>query len=177
MEKVREYKSGKWDNPSLQVTKYYQYTGTSKLQLEVGLKEEYSKYGFFYDSTINKKFSCDITLMNDLGENSVLMYKNGELMNSNKTNVMELSNTPTSNFQEYNFINTSGTSSVDINYNFVVNYGITVEDIAVTEIPCTTICALCHQNDAGDYNYSDFGIYQNNEEFYSDIMFYNSGTN
>ena len=80
LEKVREYKSGKWDNPSLQVTKYYQYTGTSKLQLEVGLKEEYSKYGFFYDSTINNAFSCNITLMNDLGEDSVLMYKNGELV-------------------------------------------------------------------------------------------------
>jgi hypothetical protein len=57
---VSKYLSGTYGNPSLDIIKYYQYAGTSKLYLEIGLKKEYESYNLSYDPAINDLFSCKL---------------------------------------------------------------------------------------------------------------------
>jgi hypothetical protein len=62
-------------------------------------------------------------------------------------------------FQQYNF--TKGESgSIPIEYQFVVGHKVFINDIKYVEVPVTTVCALCHQQDDDSYNYADFGIYE-----------------
>ena len=200
---LQEYRKGTLSVSDTEVTKVYQYSGTSKLKLEIGLREEYSQMGFSYDPVINKNFECTLKLSDDIGSGKTMQaYVNGNPISSTlelNTNV-----NPTIKFEEstetfldesskydvsdagsecsvpkltsYMFINGSSENHITIGYDLVVGYKISVTDISPTEIPVTTICALCHQDNFGSYNYSDFGIREENGVYYSDSVFYNSGT-
>jgi hypothetical protein len=100
-----------------------------------------------------------------------------KLLFSNNSSKVQL--TP-STFSQTNFINSIGTSPIPINYEFIVGYDINIFNIKPTEIPVTTVCALCYKNDLGDYNYADFSIrevIENGQTLYlSDCMYYNEGT-
>jgi hypothetical protein len=86
----------------------------------------------------------------------------------------EFSITPP-NLPSYNFMYRNGGTYIPIKYEFVVGYPVTVSNIHSSEIPATTVCALCHKNSFGDYNYEDFGVYENDGQFLSSAMFYNGG--
>jgi hypothetical protein len=66
-------------------------------------------------------------------------------------------------FRNANFINTPSEGSnpvpIKINYNYVVGYTAKVDSIRSTQVQATTICALCHKQASGEYNYEDFGVY------------------
>lgn len=89
-----------------------------------------------------------------------------------------------SDFARANFITSEGNDPIKIHYSFVVGYKAIISNISVTEVPVTTICALYHRNPSGEYNYNDFSIYTVEEEnggdyttkYYSDAMYYNTGT-
>ena len=70
-------------------------------------------------------------------------------------------------------------SPIEIHYKFVVGYTINIDNIRTTQVPATTVCALCHKDSEGNYNYEDFGIYEQiiGETSYllSNMMFYNGG--
>ena len=65
-----------------------------------------------------------------------------------------------------------------INYNFIVGYKAFIEDMVLSEIQTSTVCALFHKNDLNDYNYEDFGIYKDieNNLYLSNAAIYNSGS-
>jgi hypothetical protein len=42
----------------------------------------------------------------------------------------------------------------------VVGHKVFINNIKYVEVPVTTVCALCHQQDDDSYNYEDFGIYE-----------------
>ena len=79
----------------------------------------------------------------------------------------------------YSFITNDKAISIPIDYNFIVGYSISINNITPTSVPATTVCALCHMTD-GVYNYEDFGIYEKEDSngnllYLSDAMFFNSG--
>jgi hypothetical protein len=39
------------------------------------------------------------------------------------------------------------------------------------------VCALCHQNDEGKWNYEDFGVYEKSKKYLSNCIFCSGGTN
>lgn len=187
---LQEYRKGTLSVSDTEVTKIYQYSGTSKLKLEIGLEEKYSPMGFSYDATINNYFSCKLKLSNNNDTGALQTY-----INENPATSLELNipNTltqdikfegaddsgalPIDSLDNYMFINKSSNGYVKIKYDFFVGYKISVLDISPTEIPTTTMCALCHQDEFRQYNYQDFGIKQStNNTFYSDAIFYNSGS-
>jgi hypothetical protein len=104
------------ENPEIEVTKYYQYSGTNNLQLEIGLKEDYSAYGLSYDPAINQCFKCNIKLVgNSSGSIVDVSSTNGEV--SGRENILNTTIVPTltfdksateylieDKFQTYNFI-------------------------------------------------------------------------
>ena len=201
--KVEEYIKGSSAETTIQDTKYYKYKGTSELQLEIGLKKDYNDIGLMYDRNINKYFECTLELVNndnigtwsvesDLGitdQNTLLNYKETDLKNDDNLNSLGFNGNqsitiPINTFQDYHFLDPNDQSgqSIPISYEFVVGYDITINNIRQTQIPTTTVCALCHKRDDGTYNYEDFGIEEGidssgNPIYFSQTIFYNSGTN
>ena len=191
---IDEYLGGQYNkNEPIDAIKYYQYEGISKLYLEVGLKKEYESLNMYCDSAINKDFKCKIQLIGDENgkiftvnsdkeTNDILNYKENiaESINSlgftsSYDNIKEITN-----LAELNFINPKeNPSPIEIHYKFVVGYTINIDNIRTTQVPATTVCALCHKDTEGNYNYEDFGIYEQTigETSYllSNMMFYNGG--
>ena len=202
--KIEEYIKGSSTETNIHDTKYYKYKGTSELQLEIGLKKDYENIGLSYDRDINKYFSCDLTLINndntgswsvesDSGitdKNILLNYSEDDLKNDPKLNSLQFSNNTNAlkidydDLPNYRFLdpNDQSGSFIPIEYEFVVGYSVTIDDIRDTQVPATTVCALCHKRDDGTYNYEDFGIEEIEDEYGNPIylsttIFYNTGTN
>ena len=201
--KIEEYVKGSSTETNIQDIKYYKYKGTSELQLEIGLKNDYSDIGLMYDRNINKYFGCTLELVNNdnngtwsvesdsnvTDQNILLNYDEDNLKNDSNLNSLRFNgnNTfdiPVNTFQDYHFLDPNNQSgkSIPISYEFVVGYAITIENIRQTQMPATTVCALCHKRDDGTYNYEDFGIEEgidsnDNPIYFSQTIFYNSGTN
>ena len=312
---INNYLSNEYINTELSAIKYYKYSGVSKLNIEIGLRKEYSDFGLTYNPEINKHFDCTLKLLsNDENkEYTVSHNKSNELIpdilngsenfesfikftknqypvvlfngiidneyfdNKNvvsgipvntRPNIVYLSqekafgvgyelsfiniykdyweipdnsndpfsydysqyhynnymynkkprtdriflNTVDKNYYiyngeelklfendsviidddnnsittsqgiyNYNYLNNYGLKRININYQFVVGYKINISDIKKQNIPATTICALCHQKDDGNYNYEDFGIYKSQNDnrkpiYLSKAMFFNEGT-
>ena len=149
--------------------------------------------GFSYDETINNHFSCKLKLSNNNDTGTLQAYVNENPATSLELNIpntltqdIKFKNAddsgmfPIDNLENYMFINKQSNGYVEIKYDFFVGYKVSVSDISPTEIPTTTMCALCHQDEFGQYNYQDFGIRESisdgNSAFYSDAIFYNSGS-
>lgn len=202
--KISEYIKGSSTEINIQDTKYYKYKGTSELQLEIGLKKDYESIGLSYDRNINKYFSCDLKLINTdndgswsvesdskiTDKNILLNYSEDDLRQDPNLNSLQFSNEPDTlhinynTLQYYHFLDPNDQSGafIPIKYEFVVGYSVTINDIRDTQIPSTTVCALCHKRDDGSYNYEDFGIEEgvgidDNPIYLSSTIFYNSGTN
>ena len=187
---------------SLKVTKYYQYKGASNLYLEVGLREVYKDMNIVYDPAINQYFKCELQLVGEsnstdlytihsqenslLDTTSILSYKHTDgtlplTLNKFGFTTSHSGKLPVSDLRNKRFITFNGSDPVIIDYNFVVGYGIDMSDIVLKEYPVTTICALCHETDTGEMNYSDFNISKradgsNVERYLHDGIIYNAGT-
>ena len=192
--KYDDYILGNTKDENLDLIKYYEYSGTTSLNLEIGLKEEYTQQGFSYDPAINEHFSCNLQIQSDSGEvvdviSDTLGTNDDEILNLNglkndkslKFDDDSISK-PIFNLRDYNFINPSNTpKSIPLNYKFVVGYKVSITDLKEVSVPATTVCALCHKDDNGNYNYEDFGIYEKTlpeggSEYLSSCMFCSRGT-
>ena len=191
---VNQYIGGS-SKESFDVTKYYKYSGTTNLWLEIGLKQEYETFNVSYSPEINKYFSTDLELISNEGQanfdvdnssiknttiTNKLHYNHSDGTISESVNTLHINGNGSStsldtDISKYNFINGNPVESIPIDYDFVVGYPITVTNIRETQVPATTVCALCHQDTEGNYNYSDFGLYESDGELLSDVMFYNGG--
>ena len=177
---VSEYLKGVSSAANLSGTRYYKYTGTSNVYLEIGLKQEYQQYGLSYLADINKLFSCKLQLIsnedvsstfsvNSAEGISALNYKEDSGLSKQSSYVLFNGNADTKTitageFNRYNFINNPTTQSIPITYEFVVGYPFTVSDIQSKQVPVTTMCALLHKNDKGVYNFDDFGLYDTSDD-------------
>ena len=209
------YTSGKWydtedsvnsDNAtSFYLTKYYKYTGTSNLFLELGLAEKYNSINLVYDRAINNYFTCKLQLLGndgvgpllvtsslDKSTEEILCYDKGSNSDLKTTlNTIKFKDSADdslttfeikSNFNDYNFLDNQGTKSISIDYKFIVGYRAAILNIVTANIPATTVTALCHKSSpTGTYNYKDFGIYEQSKEdsepvFLSKEMYYNGGS-
>ena len=202
---VDSYLGGFYDtsiSKSFDVVKYYKYTGTTDLYLEVGLKEQYQSFNLSYNHYINQYYKCYLQLYSNedsdkeftinagteglIGANQILNYNNIIDESVNKisfiTNNGNTSKTyeATQGIYDTNFISHEGTSPIKIQYEFVVGYNVNVADIRSTQVQATTVCALFHKKPTEEYNYEDFGVYEQLEgettNLLSNIMFYNEGT-
>lgn len=196
-EKIEKYMSGTYDNTTLEAIKYYKFTGTSKLFLEVGLRKEYEQYNLTYDPELNTNTKCTLKLLNNENNygysvtSSMPGYSKEQILNHDDLpNSIKINNNDGCNIydlRKHNFITIIG-DSIDINYEFVVGFKFNINDIRKTEVPCTTVCALYHQYDASFDNMSDFGIekqiYPEKDangnditytEYLSTMMLYNTG--
>lgn len=199
-EEIKTYLSGNFNKQTLETVKYYQYSGISKVYLEVGLKKDYEAFGLSYLPQINNYFKCTLALKGDSNKSFKIQTKdnvgsdyqklnyNEDAFTSIPTNFVQFDNNDSieysiscPNFAEFNFINPTYQipSYVAIAYNFVVGHKINIQNISAVDVPATTVCALCHKINSADYNYSDFNIRvandENGDKFYSDVMFYNTG--
>lgn len=205
---IKEYIGGFSTKDYMSIIKYYTYSGISNLYLEVGLNKEYTNFNIAHSDEINKYFSCQLLLMSEDNKDStftvssdnnssqipeqLLQYKNVDdivlELNINKLgfgkDYKSQLGVTSSDFVKANFITSEGKNPIKIHYSFVVGYKAIISNIRITEIPATTICALCHMNSSGEYNYDDFSIYTVEEEkegeyttkYYSSAMYYNTGT-
>lgn len=197
---VNSYVGGFYKETTLDLTKFYKYTGISNLYLEVGLKKEYEDFNVSYSPFINNHFTCTLQLISDSdASRTYQVYSNSldtseeEILNYNNYNltrdINHLGFTTDASSTEYQtlpvgserfeyiqFITRQGTKPIPIYYEFVIGYNINISDIVTTEVPATTICALCHQNSDLEYNYEDFGVYVDQGRYLSSAMFYNGGT-
>ena len=205
---LQSYLGGFYQGTSLDLIRYYQYKGTSELFLEIGLQKDYESLNLNYNPEINSKFSCELRLIGDLVETEnftvnsgiegltnpveILNYK--DLLNPSINNLgfgtnAQICTVSGPTFRNSNFINSPHTGSdpipININYNYVVGYKAKVDSIRSTQVQATTICALCHKQASGEYNYEDFGVYEQittdaagNEvrQLLSNAIFYNEGT-
>ena len=198
-----QYTSGYVGNnvQNINTVKYVNYVGQTNLYLEVGLRQEYQEFGLKYSPDINERFYCTINLAGNkdksiysvISSNSddpttdsrVLLnyYHNDNIPINIAVNTLKFGTSGDSilelaNLRSHNFLNPKDSVSIPIpiNYNFVVGYPINVTNISDTEIQALTMCALCHQGDDGEYNYSDFGIYEQGDRYLSETMWYNGGT-
>ena len=201
---VDQYVAGNTtEETDLSVIKYYKFKGTSNVSLEVGLKKEYSDLNLGYDPSINSIFSCNLQLLSDDSLERTFSAKNNEEYIVNYENSLNYKNSdnltiPTltvnklgfdsdfntikeisHSFEKYNFLTSDSGITIPINYEFVIGYKIDITNIRKTQVPATTVCALCHMKD-GKYNYNDFSIYEyidddGNSYFYSDAMYFNEG--
>ena len=202
---INQYLTGNLTNLSdTDVTKYYKYSGTSKLNLEIGLQKEYQDIALSYSPEINDYFTCTLRLLSNDSENSTysinskvmsakeaLQYSdepwaldlNVNSVKFDSSNESEITITK-ENFRSLNFINPSNTSShIPIKYEFIVGYKAYITNIRETKVPATTVCALFHKGEDEEYNYEDFGIYKkvnpddpNDITYLSNISFYNEGS-
>ena len=194
---IQPYLLGKWSgDDKFNVTRYFKYSGVSKLNLEIGLLKDYEQYNLSCDPNINNAFSGNLRLISDNdSEKAFQVYSNtsGDVLNHGN-NIQESDHyirfesetTPTvkpidqNTLQEYNFILKGGSQCININYQFIVGHDINVNNIALGEVPATTVCALYHHNGDDVYNNDDFGVHiiKNNDYdvLAPSIMYYNSGT-
>lgn len=183
---VDEYKQGKYAEKVLELTRYFQYSGTSNLNLEVGLLKEYENCNLSCDKSINEHFKCTLELIDDNGKAGFQALQGDQEYNLPSLNTNQIVfDTGTSffnidNLSQYNFITKNAGDSININYQFLVDHKILINDIKPQYMPTTTICALFHKQNNGLYNYEDFGVYKKtldngNEVYLSDLIFYNSG--
>ena len=154
---IDKYINGTYEQINLSAIKYYNYTGTTTLKLDVGLKKEYENIGFWIDpEDLENNFTCDLELIGDPETNTYYYESDIPDLNYNEFNIKN----------SLKFINDKKIISnitlnneFKIDYNFVVGYKFNITDIRTTEIPATTFCALCHKKDNNsDYNYEDFNI-------------------
>ena len=187
--------NGAYDGTNLTLTKYYQYLGNTKLYLEIGLHKDYDYYNLKYDPKINENFSCNIQLLENDSEKSfnintieapeiALNYNKALSWKNDNSGINKLyfddqtTSKPVSDLTTKNFITDNGQDPITIHYEFVVGYKANISNIVSTEVPATTVCALCHKADStSDYNYEDFGIYKHpiKGHYYSKCVFYNGG--
>ena len=192
----KNYLSGTYGDTQLSLTKYYQYSGNTDLYLEVGLLPLYEQFNISYSTDINKHFNCNLKLLSDDKEGATFTVNSGVegivdpatiLNHKNKIfeNYLTFKTDDTgehkdaksiSNIQDSNFIHTIGTRPIKIDYKFIVGYNADIIGISKTQVPATTICALCHTTPAEEWNYEDLGVYTDDgETFLSRAMFYNEG--
>lgn len=182
---IQSYLKGQFDNEthSLDVKRYFRYEGTTKLQLEIGLLQDYEQYNLSCDPEINEKFTCKLELLNDSGEADTVLAKTkdniedpckwGENVN-NEDNVNHyfgfnpdityFSNDYIKDFYKYNFLEGRGSEAIELKYRYIVGFDSVINDIRKDTVQATAVCALYHQND-GAYNTNDFGI---REETYTE---------
>ena len=206
---VDNYLKGNSENVDIKgLIKYYQYTGISKVALEIGLNKDYENLNIRCNPDINKEFSCTLELISDDGSSVSVQSSEIGAKENIKAKELYFSNTSYSeeepyeellefntdkdgsqitnslnvfNIRNYNFINqTDETRHIEIKYDFIVGYDADIINIRNTQVPSTTICALCHQQDDGTWNYEDFGVYtkedgDGNLLYLSNAMFYNEG--
>lgn len=189
---VENYKQGKSTEDKLEFTKYLRYQGVTKLNLEIGLNKDYENWGLSCDKDINQHFTCNLRLCDNDGELGFstllddqphtitqiddIISKNSVYLKFDTGQQYPIEN----DFQNYNFITSSGSDTIDINYSFVVGNQISIDNIRTQVVPTTTVCALFHKQANGLYNYEDFNIYKYTKEdgseiYVSDLIFYNSG--
>ena len=183
---------------NINAIKYYKYSGQTDVSLEIGLKKEYNDINMYYSPDINQFYSCKLELVSDdskdrpytayvedstgLSLEEALNYKNKNTdsipLSVNDIHFAEGGYTRPieKSFASYNFLSNQNGKSIAINYDFVVGYTVDITDIKSTEVQATTICALYHQDSSGVYNSEDFGIYEQDGQYMSSAMFYNSGT-
>lgn len=163
--------------------KYYSINGITNVNLEIGLSEKYKNYNLNYDPQINNCVKCNLELLTDTVENA---YQ----INIGFNETYDSEKTIEDGFQNYNFLNNLTKNTIKIHYEFIVKYLIDIINISSVSIPVTTVCALFHQNEIGNYNYSDFNLkectYLNSPsnstspEYatkpLSNLIFYNSGS-
>lgn len=175
---------------SLDLVKYYKYTGTSNISLEIGLKPEYQALNLSYSSELNNYYKCKLYLTSIEDKScpyevasddevistpeNILNYYSVDGVNlsmdlnkigfgSNKTVDFAINN----NFNRYNFINFNPNlpqDTISLNYEFVVGYKVNVTNIRSTEVQATTVCALLHKTEGDELNYEDFGVYKYTDE-------------
>lgn len=191
---VENYRKGVLndDVKYLNTVRYFQYKGTSKLQLEIGLLKDYENYNLSCDPTINNAFTCQLSLINNNGDSSfTCSHKetNKDVLNHTGINTINHylkfkdgngSDYLIDNyFNTYNFINNGGNQYIDISYNFVVGYNISIDDIKRVLVPSTTVSALYHL-DGDSYNNDDFNVYElkdgDTSVYLPNAVIYNSGT-
>lgn len=179
------------DRTDFTATKLYEYIGDSKLYIELGLKEDYGQFGLKYDPIMNQYYTCDLQIISeDPDGKSVFVQSklNPELKQEEVVNHSILSECKltldtidqSNGIRDYNFLQGYSGTPISLTYNLIVGYVITVSDIRQTQVPATTVCALCHKRDDGTYNYEDFGIYEyvkddGTSEYLSQSVFYNEG--
>lgn len=207
-ENIKKYVSGYYEGTALDVTKFYKYSGTSEVHLEIGLKPDYQNLNVSYSPDVNKYFTCDLQLVSDNDENVHYTIKHDDTLTTlqalgydkvdgildTSVNKLGFGNefvvtkpVESSEFYNSNFINISDrgdsfkSTPIPIKYEFIIGYTANITDIRATEVPATTVCALFHKNNEGEYNYEDFGIYvqedsNGNSLYLSKNMFYTGGT-
>lgn len=163
---------------ALSVNKYFEYTGESKLYLEVGLRDIYSNLNLKYDPYINKIFEYRLKLVSDVlnksfnfesGKNNSLstkqilsyVHSKGELsedLNNFGFNENYTSEITGTDLSDKVFLYDTGNNPVSIKYNFVVGYNVNMSNIVTKEFPVTTVCALYHKQPNGLYNLDDFNM-------------------
>lgn len=176
---ILTYLKGMSTLDSLNVKRYFKYEGITKLQLEVGLLQDYEQYNLSCDPSINKEFTCKLELLNDAGESNDVLAKTKDNIedpckwgsNVDSTNHFfkfnsELyfdGNKYIINFDKYNFLESRGEDAIEIKYQYIVGFDSVINNIRKDTVQATAVCALYHQND-GVYNTNDFGI---REEIYT----------
>lgn len=187
---INKYISGVYNtsqNTKLDLVKYYKYSGTTNLYLEVGLKQDYNNVNLAYNPELNKYFTCELELISDNDEKSTYnvvsesseltdptkilnYYQNDLSLNINKlvfahtddsdlpVESSELS-IKSGELLSKNFIHNQGNDPIKITYDFIVGYTVNISNIRTTNVPATTVCALFHKTQDDEYNYKDFGIY------------------
>lgn len=190
-----DYLSGTHDDTPFSLTKYYQYFGNTDLYLEVGLLPLYEQFNISYSKDVNDHFKCTLKLLSDdkkettftvnsgvegiVDSYTILNYKGKDFENylrfkDSPEGTKDILNVEGLN--DSNFIHNIGTSPIKIDYKFIVGYNADIINIRTTQVPATTICALCHTTPTGEWNYEDLGVYENsNGTFLSSAMFYNEG--
>ena len=195
------YTAGECQSRTLELTKYYSYKGTTDLYLELGLNKDYESINLRHSSALRNLFSCKIKLYGDDSNTSAFSVYSNDAYKSiesalnyvNKDNIpINLTDSSITigngseftiggnySLSNYSFITNDKATSIPIDYNFIVGYNISINNITPTSVPATTVCALCHMTD-GVYNYEDFGVYEKEEEggkilYLSDTMYFNSG--
>jgi hypothetical protein len=125
------------------------------------------------------------------GVSQILNYNNFIKEESNKLGFTKSDNSISSEHDangiyNANFINRTGNSPIKISYEFIVGYSASIANIRSTQVQATTVCALFHKKPTGEYNYEDFGVYEQEDGVDSEgnpktkllcnAMFYNEGT-
>jgi hypothetical protein len=84
---INTYLSGladeKYESVLSDCVRYFKYSGTTKINLEIGLKEDYNNYNLKYNPKINDLFSCKIQLLGTENNSYILSNKLGVSENEN----------------------------------------------------------------------------------------------
>lgn len=191
---VEDYLSGTYGDIQLSLTKYYQYSGDTDLYLEVGLLPLYEQFNISYSTELNTHFRGNLRLLSDDKDDATFTVNSGVEGIVNPSIILNYKNETFENYltfdangdpedtkyisdiQKSNFIHTIGTNPIKIYYKFIVGYNADIINIRRTQVPATTICALCHTTPAEEWNYEDLGVYTDDGgTFLSRAMFYNEG--